>query len=111
MKAAKDSDEDKGNSSNNDDDDDGEKVEIAHLARRISKAQIKRKEKKGFVPKKDKKGKANQDEVICFECKEPGHVRSECPRLKKNSKKKIPKRKAMVATWEDHDEKQESLES
>ena len=44
MKAAEDSDE-----SSNDDDDD-EKDEIAYLARRISKAQIKRRKNKGFVP-------------------------------------------------------------
>ena len=67
------------------------------MARRISKAWIKRK-KKSLVPKKDKKGKAKQDEVICFECKEPGHVRSECLRLKKNLKKKAPKKKAMMIT-------------
>ena len=56
--------------------------EIAHLARKILKAWIKRK-KKNLIPKKDKKDKTKQDEIICFECKEPGHVRSECPRLKK----------------------------
>ena len=69
-------------------DDDDEKVEIAHLAEMISKAWIRRKKKKGFVPKKNKKGKAKQSEVICFQCKERGHVRSACPRLKKNSKNK-----------------------
>ena len=56
-------------------------------------------------------GKAKQDEVICFECKELRHVKSECPRLKKNSKKKTCKKKAMMATWENLDEEQESLES
>ena len=80
--------------------------EIVHLARRILKVWINRKKKKGFVPKKDKKGKAKQDDVICFECKEPRHVRSECPRLKKKLKKK-----AMIATWEDLDEEQQGLES
>ena len=49
--------------------------------------------------------------MICFECKEPGHVRSECPKLKKNSKKKAPKQKAMMATREDLDEEKESVES
>ena len=82
-----------------DDDDD----EITHLARRISKTWIKRK-KKSFGPKKDKKRKANQDEIICFECKESKHVRSEYPRLKKAPKKKTTKKKAMMATWEDLDE-------
>ena len=66
---------------------------------------IKRK-KKSFASKKDKKGKAKQDEIICFECKDPGNVRSECPTLKK-----APKKKAMMATWEDLDEEQENAES
>ena len=78
MKIVEDSYEDEDESS----DDNDEKDEIAHFVKKISKAWIKKK-KKSFVPKKDKKGKAKQDEVICFKCKEPGHVRSECPRLKK----------------------------
>ena len=92
-------------------DDEEEKDEIAHVGERISKAQIKRKKKKGFVPKKDEKGKAKQYEVICFECKKPGHVRSEYPKLKKNLKKNSPKKKAMMATREDVDKQQECTES
>ena len=112
MKAVEESkEEEEEEDSSNDDDDDDEKDEIAHLVERISKAWIKRKKKKGFVPKKGKKGKAKQSEVICFECKEPGHVRSECPRLKKTSKKKTPMKKAIMATWEDLDEEQDNIES
>ena len=95
MKVVEDSNEDEDESS----DDDNEKDEIAHLARKISKAWIKRK-KKSFVLKKDKKGKAKQDEVIYFKCKELGHTRLECPRLKKTSKNKTTKKTAMIATWE-----------
>ena len=104
MKASKESDEEKEEEeeehSNDDDDDD----EIADLAKRISKAWIRRKKKKRFVPKNDKKGKAKQSEIICFKCKEPGHTRSKCPKLKKSSKKKAPKKNAMMATWKDLDE-------
>ena len=82
MKVAEDLYEDENESSEDDED------EIAHLGRRILKAWINRKKKKCFVLKKNKKGKPKHGEVICFECKEPGHVRSECPRLKKNLKKK-----------------------
>ena len=82
MKASEESKEDEEDSSDDD--------EIAHLARKISKAWIKRK-KKSFVPKKDRKGKAKQDKIICFECKEPGHVRSKCHRLKKASKEDYKK--------------------
>ena len=70
VKASEKLEEDEEDSFEDDDDD-----VIAHLKRRILKAWIKRK-KKCFVPKKDKKGKAKQDEIICFECKEAGHVRS-----------------------------------
>ena len=51
------------------------------------------KRKKNLVPKKDKKDKAKQDEINWFEYKEPGHVRSECLRLKKASKKRLQRRK------------------
>ena len=94
-----------------DDDDDGEKDEIAHLAERIFKAQIRRKKKKGFILKKDKKGKAKQSEIICFECEEPRHLRTKYPKLKKSSKKKTPDKKAMMATWEELDEEQEHAKS
>ena len=86
MKVAEELEEEEEEDSSVDDDD--EKYEIAHLVEMISKALIKRKKKNCFVHKKDKKGKAKQSEVIYFECKEPGHVRLECPRLKKSPKKK-----------------------
>ena len=90
MKAKEESEEDEDESS--DDDDDDEKDEIAHLAERISKAWIKRKKKNGFL---NKRGKTKENEVIYFECKEPIHVILECRRLKKNYKKKTPKKKAL----------------
>ena len=70
VKTAEESEEDEEDSSDYDYDDDDEKDEIAHLAKRISKAWIKRKKKKGFVPKKDEKRKTKQSDIICFECKE-----------------------------------------
>ena len=79
------------------DKDDEDEYEITHLVKKISKAQIKRKKKKGFVPKKGKKGKAKQNKITCYECKVPGHLRFECPKLKKNLKKKAPKKKTMMA--------------
>ena len=90
MKAAKELEEDEEHSS---EDDDGE---IAFGKEHIKS--MDRRKKKGPIPKKDKKDKAKQDKVICFECKELGHVRSECPRLKKNLKKKALKKRAMMAT-------------
>ncbi|XVF04230.1 hypothetical protein REPUB_Repub05bG0064400 [Reevesia pubescens] len=57
---------------------------------------------------KEKKESRNskQDQVMCYECKQPGHYKYECPKLKeekgKGSKKKKNK-KAMMATWSDSD--------
>ena len=85
-----------------DDENEEEKDEIAHLVEKISKAWIRKKKKKKMVaPKKEKKGKAKQNEIICHECKEPRHLRFECPKLKKSSRKKTPKKKAMMVIWED----------
>ena len=70
MKASEESEEDEEDSSDDD--------EIAHLAKRISKARIKWK-RKSFATKKDKKSKAKQDEVIYFECNKLGHIKSKSP--------------------------------
>ena len=86
------------------DEDEEKKYEIAHLAEMISKAWIRRKKKKRFTPKKDKKGEAKQIKIIYYKCKELGHLRFACPKLKKSSRKKAPKNKTMMATWEDLDE-------
>ena len=79
------------------DEDREEKDEIANLVEKISEAWIGRK-KKGSPPKKDKKGKSKQNEITCYECKEYGHLRSECPKLKQNFRKKAPKKKVIMAT-------------
>ena len=43
-------------------------------------------------------------DIICYECKEAGHMRGECPKLlRKIKKEKHHKSKAMVATWSDEE--------
>ncbi|GAV78446.1 zf-CCHC domain-containing protein/UBN2 domain-containing protein, partial [Cephalotus follicularis] len=52
-------------------------------------------------------------EPTCYECKKPGHLKNECPNLKKKEKfikeqfkkknEQSKKKKAMVATWDDSD--------
>ncbi|MQM23134.1 hypothetical protein Taro_056197, partial [Colocasia esculenta] len=45
--------------------------------------------------------------IVCYEYKKPGHMRGECPELKKKLKKDkftFKKAKAMMATWSDEDE-------
>ena len=50
----------------------------------------------------------SKDEVICYNCNKPGHMKFDCPLLKKkgysNDKNKQPKqfkKKALHATWDD----------
>lgn len=45
-------------------------------------------------------------ELICFECKETGHNKNECPKLKKDrTNKKVFRgiKKSLMATWDDSD--------
>ncbi|GAV89326.1 LOW QUALITY PROTEIN: zf-CCHC domain-containing protein/UBN2 domain-containing protein, partial [Cephalotus follicularis] len=73
-----------------------------------------------FAKKLDTKGKkafkkyphkeeSKKEELICFECKTPGHFKSDCPSLEKKeqfkkSNEHSKKKKAMIATWDDSDE-------
>ncbi|MQM04281.1 hypothetical protein Taro_037079 [Colocasia esculenta] len=48
-----------------------------------------------------------KSDVVCYECKKQGHMRGECPELKKKLKKDkftFKKAKAMLASWSDEDE-------
>lgn len=77
--------------------------DVAYLSRKY-KNFIKRKKqfKKNFSNQKESKSeKSKKDEVICYECKKPGHIRTDCPLLKSSKKSK---KKAMKATWDDSDE-------
>ena len=53
--------------------------------------------------------KAAGNEVTCYECKEPGHYRNGCPKLKKDKKpKKVFKaKKGLMATWDDSESEDE----
>ncbi|KAH9680506.1 Integrase catalytic domain-containing protein [Citrus sinensis] len=71
--------------------------ELAMLARRFRKFYKKNNEQRKFRSYKNKKEK--NEPITCYECKKPGHIRPECPLLNKL------KKKAMVATWDDSDDK------
>ncbi|KAH9679892.1 Integrase catalytic domain-containing protein [Citrus sinensis] len=70
--------------------------ELAMLARRFRKFFKKIGDRRKFRNFKNQKEK--KEVIICYECKKPAHIRSECPLLNKL------KKKAMVATWDVSDE-------
>ena len=65
--------------------------------------------KKRFIKKDDQKEEAPNKEIICFECKKSGHIKAECPNLKKAEKYK--KKKAFKATWSDSEASGDSSSS
>ena len=64
--------------------------------KKYSKGNFSKEYPKG-ITSKERKGK---DEVMCFECKNPRHMKNECPLKIKN------KKKAMKATWDDESERE-----
>ncbi|GMI97389.1 hypothetical protein HRI_003408200 [Hibiscus trionum] len=52
---------------------------------------------------KGKNKEEERDQIICYECKKPGHIRSECPQLKMKGFEKKKKLKAKLATWSDEE--------
>ncbi|MQM06548.1 hypothetical protein Taro_039372 [Colocasia esculenta] len=66
--------------------------------------------KKGKDFKKPEAKDIKKNEPICYECKKPGHIKAECPKLKKfefrkkdNSRKfRRYKKKAMAAAWDNN---------
>ncbi|KAK8545874.1 hypothetical protein V6N13_067132 [Hibiscus sabdariffa] len=79
--------------------------EMAMLAKRFTRF-MKSQRGRRFQRKVDFKNKSKEeekDQLICYECKRPGHIRSECPQLKKKSFGKKKKLKAQIATWSDEE--------
>ncbi|XP_057999032.1 spindle assembly checkpoint component MAD1-like [Hevea brasiliensis] len=90
---------DSSNSSSDEDD-------LAMITRRFKKAFKKGGSKyKKFLKKYSPKGETSKDqsEIKCFECNKPGHIKPNCPKLKKKNSKDKSK-KALVAGWMDSDD-------
>ncbi|GAV61216.1 zf-CCHC domain-containing protein [Cephalotus follicularis] len=65
--------------------------------------------KKAFKKYPHKEESTKKEELICYECKKPGHFKSECPSIKKKeqfkkSNEHSKKKKAIISTWDDSDE-------
>ncbi|KAK8608158.1 hypothetical protein V6N13_023589 [Hibiscus sabdariffa] len=83
--------------------------EMAMLAKRFTRF-MKSQRGRRFQRKVDFKNKSKEeekDQLICYECKRPGHIISECPQLKKKSFGKKKKLKAQIATWSDEESSDE----
>src|ERR1044072_4954416 len=94
-----------------------EEDELSLISRRINRLWRQRQGRSFQKGQRNAKGrfestsgqrKAGDKEVICFECKEPGHFKSEFPTLKKDKKpKKFQKKKGLMATWDDSESEEE----
>ncbi|GAV73377.1 zf-CCHC domain-containing protein/UBN2 domain-containing protein [Cephalotus follicularis] len=87
-------------------DEDGDMAFITSQFKKFLKIQKGKKAFKKKFPQEEESSK--REEPTCYECKKPGHFKSECPRLKKKEQFKTSneyskKKKAMVATWDDSD--------
>ena len=60
--------------------------------------------RQNFHKKYEGDGKRKTKEVTCYECKKPGHIKSDCPKLKSKNKGAKYKKKAFNATCDDTSE-------
>ena len=84
-----------------------EDAEMAMLARRYKRLTFQRDERMGrrsFKRDQFRNEPSRNNQITCYGCKQPRHLRSECPLNKEGKKDKDKKKKkAMVATWPDSD--------
>ena len=62
--------------------------------------------RKNRLSNKHKEKKDSKEDTMCYQCNKPGHVRRDCPLLKRKSKieepkKRFFKKKALHAQWDD----------
>ena len=95
-----------------------EEDELSLLSKRINHLRKHRQKKfRNFKKSKDKPKssghkKSNWRELICFECKELGHYKSDCPKIQSEKpKKRFGKKKGMMATWDDSESSEDESDS
>ncbi|RDX81036.1 hypothetical protein CR513_38331, partial [Mucuna pruriens] len=83
--------------------------ELSYISRKMHSIwKQKRGSKCKNTTKKYTKEVKDKSQVVCYECKKPGHFKFECPSMEKdkeNEKKKsfFKKKKGLMPTWEDLD--------
>ena len=111
--------ESEGSDEDSEDDD-----ELSLISKRVNRLQKHRKKGQGkfrgvrrtighFDSSLGQKKQGSGKEVICFECKEPGHYKNDCPKLKKDKrpKKNFSKvKKGLMATWDDLESEEEDFD-
>ena len=84
-----------------------EDAEMAMLARRYKKLAFQwdqRMGRRNFRRDRFKNEPSKNNQITCYGCKQPGHLRSKCPLNKEGKKDKDKKKKkTMIATWSDSD--------
>ncbi|XP_057432400.1 uncharacterized protein LOC130725165 [Lotus japonicus] len=62
--------------------------------------------KKPFTHKSEGGSTLDKSNITCFECKKPGHIKPDCPKLAKKSGKKpfYKKKKALAAGWDESED-------
>ncbi|XP_074556829.1 uncharacterized protein LOC141812719 [Curcuma longa] len=70
-------------------------------SRRFNKNDVKR-----MLTDNNRRGKFHENfkfktDVVCYECHKRGHVKNDCPEVKKQEDKLKKKKKALKATWDD----------
>lgn len=74
--------------------------DLSLISRRIQRMLRRRsKGKKVFSRKGCQRNEGSKNQIICYECNKPVHIRTQCPHLKRNPKN-YPKRKTIIATWD-----------
>ena len=78
-----------------------ENIEISLLVRKVRNFMKKKNNYPRKKPLRRRERQKESEEGICYECRKPGHLKIDCPQLKKESKKK---KRALVATWGDSED-------
>ncbi|WRX27656.1 zinc finger protein [Theobroma cacao] len=100
-------------------DDDEEIALVARKFRKLMSRRNRRLARRGFKKdqsaswkNKNKIDSNKKEDLICYECKKPGHFKFDCPLLKNETpKKNMKSKKAMVAAaWSDSDTSSSEVE-